>query len=101
MMINSPVKAWRKQKELSELLGKKGKIISYSMIFVPAMGFSNQAPYPLVLIELADGKRRMGQLVDYQKEDLKTGRKVVAIIRRIKETDREGVILYGIKFKPI
>lgn len=99
-MINSPVKAWRKQKELSELLGKEGKIVSYSMIVVPPMGFSNQAPYPLVLVELENGKRRTGQLVDYKNEDLKIGRKVLMVIRKIKETDREGVILYGIKFKP-
>lgn len=99
MNLNSPVKIWRKQKESIFLLGKKGKIITYSLIHIPPLGFSNQAPYPIVIVEFPDGKRRTGQLVDWTENDLKIGSLVEGVIRRIREEDKEGVIPYGIKYK--
>jgi len=101
MIINSPVKIWRKQKEISSLLGKRGKILSYTIIRVPPLGFERQAPYPVILVDLGKGEKRVGQLVDYKESDLKIGRVVEVVYRRIKEQDFEGVIQYGVKFKPI
>ena len=95
------MKIWRKQKEAIELLGKKGKIISYSLVHIPPLGFMSQAPYPIVIVKLANGKKRTGQLVDWTEQDLKTGTEVVAVLRRAREEDKEGVIPYGIKFRPI
>ena len=101
MIINSPVKIWRKQKEISSLLGKRGKILSYTIIRVPPLGFERQAPYSVILVDLGKGEKRVGQLVDYKESDLKIGRVVEVVYRRIKEQDFEGVIQYGVKFKPI
>lgn len=100
MIINSPVKIWRKQKEVTKLIGKKGKILSYSLIHIPPLGFMSQAPYPIIIVEFPDGKKRTGQLVDWTDNDLKTGTLVTAVLRRAREEDKEGVIPYGIKFKP-
>lgn len=100
MSILNPVKSWRNQKKIKSLLGQVGKIVSYSLIHVPPAGFEAQAPYPVVLVDLGN-KRLLGQLVDYKNEELKIGQKVRSIIRRIKEPDDEGVIPYGIKFKPV
>jgi len=97
----SPVKIWRRQKEIREILGKKGKILTWTKIHVAAADFKSQVPYPVVLVEFSDGKKALGQLVDSESQDLKMGKKVVAILRRIREVDEEGVIPYGIKFKPI
>ena len=97
----SPVKIWRHQKETSFLLEKEGKVISWTLVRVPPSGYEKQIPYPVVLVELEKGKRKIGQLVDWQDKDLKTGRKVKAVYRRIRQPDPEGVIPYGIKFKPI
>lgn len=101
MILNSPVKIWRKQKEVTELLGKKGEIISYSLIHIPPLGFMSQAPYPIVIVELENGKKRTGQLVDWTDKDLKIGIEVIAVLRRAREEDKEGVIPYGIKFKTL
>jgi len=101
MIIHSPVKIWRKQKEVTSLLGKQGKVISYSLIHVPPLGFANHAPYIIAVVELDNGKSRVGQLVDYKKADLKMGAKVEAVLRRVREPDLEGIIPYGIKFKLI
>lgn len=97
----SPVKIWRHQKEIASFLGKEGKIISWTLIRVPPAGFEREAPYPVVLVELEKGARKIGQLVDWQDKDLMTGRKVRAVYRRAKQPDPEGIIPYGIKFKPI
>jgi len=97
----SPVKIWRHQKETSLLLEKEGKIVSWTLVRVPPFGYERQAPYQVVLVELKIGKRMIGQLVDWQENDLKTGRQVKTVYRRIRQPDPEGVIPYGIKFKPI
>ena len=94
----SPVKLWRNQKQIRELLGKVGEIISVTTIRVPPSRFENQAPYPVVLVDLGK-KRCIGQLVDVDLSHIRLGQKVRAIIRRVREPDVEGVIPYGIKFK--
>lgn len=99
--MTSPVKIWRNQKKLSVLIGIKGKIVSWTLIRVPPAGFENQAPYPVALIKLENGRMATAQMVDYMEKDLKFGQKVVTIIRRTMQTENGDVIPYGIKIKPI
>lgn len=96
----SPVKIWRRQKEIRKILGKKGKVITWTKIYAAGSEFKTQAPYPVVLVQLADGEKVFGQLVDYDSEDLKTGLEVNAILRKVRDGMREDIIIYGIKFKP-
>lgn len=98
--MNSPVKIWRNQKKIQSLLGKKGKIVSWTIVRVPPAGFSDQAPYPVVVVAL-EGGTITAQLVDYQEKHLAFGQKVVTIIRRVTQPNTEGIIPYGIKVKPI
>lgn len=97
----SPVKIWRHQKEITSFLGKEGKIVSWTIIRVPPAGYEQEAPYPVVLIEFKDRKRMVGQLVDWTKEDLQIGKKLRVVYRRVRKPDLEGVIPYGVKFKPL
>lgn len=100
MITNSPVKIWRTQKKIAKHLGKEGIVESYTIVNVPPLGFENQAPYPIVLVAI--GKEKLiGQLVDYEATDVRIGRKVEVVLRRVKEPSREGIIPYGIKFKPV
>lgn len=96
----SPVKIWRNQKKTKALLGKEGRVVSCTYIRVPPLGFEAQAPYPVVIVDLG-GKRTIGQLVDFSSTQLVTGQKVRAVLRRVYNPDPEGVIPYGMKFKPI
>lgn len=100
MITNSPVKIWRTQKKIAKHLGKEGIIESYTIIKVPPLGFENLAPYPVVLVAL-NKEKLIGQLVDYEKEDIRIGRKVEVVLRRVKQPSKEGIIPYGIKFKPV
>jgi uncharacterized OB-fold protein len=97
----SPVKIWRNQKHIASRLGRVGKIISWSLIRVPPDGFSDQAPYPIAVVELSDGSRILSQIVDWEESLLTRGQKVKTVVRRTIETTQDGVIPYGIKVKPI
>ena len=97
----SPIKVWRNQKHIRELLGKQGKIVSYTVIRVAPAGFSTQAPYPVIIVALTDNTKVIGQLVDWQVQHLKGGQRVEAVVRRIYTSDSSGIIPYGIKFKPV
>jgi hypothetical protein len=99
-MDNSPVKIWRNQKYIRDLLGQTGRIVSYTIVRVPPNGFASQAPYPVVLVSLKNN-RVTAQLVDYDVKQLKIGQKVQAVLRKTKCIGKEGVIPYGVKFKPV
>ena len=100
-MITSPVKLWRRNKDTAALIGQIGKIIHWTIIRVPAKSFVDQAPYPVVIVKMESNKMMVGQLVDWQKENLRPGQKVEAVLRRLKTEDKESAIYYHIKFKPI
>ena len=97
----SPVKLWRNQKKVGEMLGKTGKILSWTVVRIPPADFSDQAPYPVVLVELDGVGRMTAQLVDWDTKHLSVGQKIIAIVRRIVKPNNEGVIPYGIKVKPV
>ena len=61
----------------------------------------DQAPYPVVLVDLEGGKRIESQLVDWDAKHLTFGTKVKIVVRRVMHPDPDGVIPYGIKVKPI
>jgi uncharacterized OB-fold protein len=99
-MITTPVKLWRRQKQVASFIGKKGEIVQWTIIRTPPKLFVQEAPYPVVIIKLENGKKKIGQLVDYDPTDLVKGRKVVAVIRKLFPETPESVIAYTIKFKP-
>ena len=97
----SPVKIWRRQKEIRNLLGKTGQIITWTIIYTPGLEFKRFAPYPVAMIELESGEKITAPVVDYEKKDLKVGKKVRVILRKVREGDNEDVLVYGIKVKMI
>ena len=99
--MQSPVKIWRNQKKITTLLGKTGRIISWTIVRTPPAQFMDQAPYGVVLVELEDGMRLTAQLVDWQPKQLKIGQRVTTVVRRVTQPNADGVIPYGIKVKPI
>lgn len=97
----SPVKIWRNQKKIRKILGLTGKILSWTKIYVPPAGFESQAPYVVVIVEFTKGSNYCAQLVEWEEKHLTIGQKVISILRRTKDPGIEGVIPYGVKFKPI
>jgi len=92
----------RREGELEEVkLRPTGKIVTFSIVRAPPKGFEKEAPYPIAIVELDDGPRLTTQIVDYEPEDLEIGRRVEACFRRIYVDGKEGIINYGLKFRPL
>lgn len=99
--MNSPVTIWREHKNIHDYVGKIGKIIIWTKVFVAPSGFEHQAPYIVGIVEL-NGKERLPlQIVDCNDKDLKPNQKVELVVRRIGKAKSEDVIEYGLKAKPI
>jgi len=79
----------------------KGKVYSFTEIHVPPEGFENQVPYVLAIVELEEGPRILGQIVDISINEVKEGMKVKSIFRIIQKDDPHGLIHYGFKFQQV
>lgn len=99
--MSSPIKAWREQKKIAQYLNQTGIVLSWSKIYVAPSGFSSDVPYYVGVVKIGENKNLFGQIVDVSKETKLTGLKVKCVYRRQKKPDSEGVIYYGLKFKPI
>ena len=80
-------------------LAGKGKVISYSTIHDGLPEFHMQLPYTIAIIELDEGVRITGQIVDCKEECIKIGTKVESVFRKLGEEGKSGVIHYGYKFR--
>ncbi len=90
----------RRKGKLIEIQFKgKGKVYSFTEISAPPEGFEDQVPYILAIIELEEGAKLTGQIVDAHKKDVKIGSKVESVFRIIQRDDPEGLIHYGFKFR--
>jgi len=92
-------KSMGKMKEV-KLCGK-GKVVTYSIIYVAPKHLEGQAPYPVAIIKLDEGPRITAQIVDCENDKVKIGMKVQSTFRKIQADGYTGAIYYGYKFKPI
>lgn len=83
------------------MLGKHGRIVSWTVVRVPPAEFSYQAPYPVAVVKLTNGRNIIAQVVDCSEKDLKFNQKVVTVVRRTAKAESTEVIPYGIKVKLI
>lgn len=81
-------------------LAESGKLLTYTVIHTPPQPFVDQAPYAMGIVELDDGVRITGQVVDCDFSDLAVGKRVKLEFRRIHQDGLAGVIFYGYKFVP-
>lgn len=96
--MSLPVKIWRQAKTSCLYLGKKGRLVSCTLVNNPPKDYLAWAPYWTGIIELSGGKRVVNQLVtDGMKPEV--GDRVIGVFRRLKPPDKAGVIEYGVKFK--
>jgi uncharacterized OB-fold protein len=90
----------RRKGKLEELsYNGSGKVYSFTEISSPPKGFEDQVPYVLAIIELDEGAKVTGQIVDITSKDLKIGDRVERVFRVIQKDDPEGLIHYGFKFR--
>jgi uncharacterized OB-fold protein len=104
-------------------LSGNGKIISYSIIHEGSDNFKIQIPYAVAIIELDEGTRITGQIVNAnctglskdkeleqdgntqgsptctRMKSIEIGSRVTSVFRKISEDGKSGIIHYGYKFK--
>ena len=82
------------------VLSGRGRLLAYTVIRRPPSDLEEFRPYIVGLIELEEGVKVLGQIVDCGPEDLRPGLEVEATLRRIRAHGSSGVIEYGYKFRP-
>jgi len=91
-----------RSRNLTEIaLPRRGELISFSIVRKPPEEFKDHLPYAIGIIRLENGVNVIAQLTDVDLEEIKTGMKVEGVLRKYREEKEEGLILYGIKFRPI
>lgn len=98
--MNSPVRVWRQHKKLHQYLGKQGKLLVWTKIFVAPSGFEHQVPYLVGMVDFGNEKLPL-QIVDCEEKDLKVNQKVKIVIRKIGKVKPDEVIEYGLKANPL
>lgn len=81
-----------------DLVGR-GNILSWTTVHQAAADFDLQVPYVIALVQLEEGCRVMGQIVDLNGTEPRTGLAVEACFRRVREDGKSGIIYYGYKFR--
>jgi uncharacterized OB-fold protein len=99
--MSSPVKIWREHKLLHNYLGMRGKLLVWTKILVAPLGFEQQAPYIVGIVQFLNKERLPLQIVDCEEETLTVNQKVEIVIRKIGKAKSEDVIEYGLKAKPV
>jgi uncharacterized OB-fold protein len=82
-------------------LSGKGTVLSFSTVHDGLPAFQMQIPYTMAIIELEEGARITGQIVDCDGNHVKIGSKVETVFRKLGEEGKTGILYYGYKFKLI
>jgi len=83
-------------------LSGQGELYSFSVIRQAPLGYDQSAPYPVALVQLAEGPLITAQLTDCTEADLSIGQPVEMVTRRLKDTGgKDGLLIYGYKFRPL
>jgi uncharacterized OB-fold protein len=82
-------------------LRETGSVVTWTVIRNAPEDYMKYTPYVVALVELDDGVRVLTQVVDVEPGEMKTGMRVEAAFRRVKEDGSSGIIEYGYKFRPL
>jgi len=79
------------------VLRDEGKLLTYTIIRVGSDKFSIQTPYAVGIVELEEGVKVTTQIADVNFNDLKIGKKVKLVFRKIQDEGKSGLHCYGYK----
>ena len=79
----------------------RGEVYSFSTMYNVPVGYEEQKPYTVALVQLAEGPIVTAQLTDVDVDELHIGMPVEMVTRRLREEGEEGQIIYGYKFRPV
>lgn len=82
------------------VLSGRGKVETFTVIRVAPCEYTDEAPYPVGIVELEDGVKIQCQIADCPAEDIKIGMPVRIEFRKLKEEGEAGILCYGFKAVP-
>lgn len=100
MWFNAP-RVWRYNKQRRRFLGKRGVLVSWSVVRVAPEGMLERTPYVVGLVRV--GKALvMAQLIEVEDVSrLRVGLVLIGRLRRLFDVDEKALLVYGIKFAPL
>lgn len=78
----------------------RGQVFSFSTVYQAPATHSDQTPYTVALIQLAEGPLITAQLTDIDRHDIRIGLPVEMTTRILHSDGERGMIVYGYKFRP-
>ncbi len=78
----------------------RGEVYSFSTLYQAPQGYEEYVPYTVALIKLEEGPLVTAQLTDVDPGEVRIGMPVEMVTRKLREEGREGMIVYGYKFRP-
>jgi hypothetical protein len=91
----------RKGKLEEKAMPHFGKILSFTEVFAAPRGFEFEVPYVMAIIELPNEVKLLTQIVDCNPKKLEIGQDVEMAFRKVGEDDKEDIIAYSYKFRPV
>ncbi len=79
----------------------RGRVYSYPTVYQAPAGYHEYLPYTVALIQLEEGPLLTAQLTDVNPEEVEIDMPVEMVIRKLRDYDHEGLIVYGYKFRPV
>ena len=78
-----------------------GTIETYTIVRIAPSQFTDEAPYPVAIVDMGDGVRLLSQVADCDPGELKIGMKVKLEFRKIQQEGLGGILNYGYKCVPV
>lgn len=75
-----------------------GEVYSFTTVQDAPAGFEEQAPYVLAIVKLDEGPMLTAQLTDLD-GPVEIGMRVEMVTRKLRTEGRQGMIIYGYKFR--
>lgn len=79
----------------------EGRVFSFTEVHEGLEELSMQRPYVIAMVEMDEGPRITGQVIDCDPCELKIGARVRVALRKLSDEGPSGVIHYGYKFVPV
>ena len=76
----------------------EGKVFSFTEVQEGLEELTVQRPYILAMVEMDEGARVTGEIIDCETCDIQIGTRVRVALRKLSEEGPSGIIHYGYKF---
>jgi uncharacterized protein len=78
----------------------EGEVFSHATMYKAPTGFEQDIPYVVALVKLVEGPLVTAQITDVEPADVQIGMAVEAVLRKWRQYEADGPLVYGYKFRP-